>query len=73
MSHGTKILDISLLPMYPDCAGISAQEEGIMAKAATDKIPEKYYVLIECASEAEQVELLKKLIEEGVKCRALIS
>jgi ParB-like chromosome segregation protein Spo0J len=37
------------------------------------KIIEKYMVLIECADEQEQLDLLEKFHEEGLNCRALIS
>jgi hypothetical protein len=34
--------------------------------------PEKFFVLIECAGEAEQVALLKRFQEEGLRCQAKI-
>jgi hypothetical protein len=34
---------------------------------------DQYCVLVECASEKQQVELLEKLHGEGYKCKALIS
>jgi hypothetical protein len=43
--------------------------------AGTRKIqlPERFLILIECASEAEQVRLLSRFHSEGLRCRALIS
>ena len=39
----------------------------------TEIIPEQYMILIECDNEQKQTELLEKFIEQGLKCRALIS
>jgi hypothetical protein len=33
----------------------------------------QYYVLVECADEAAQLELLRRLLAEGLTCRALLS
>src|SRR5262249_44054240 len=33
---------------------------------------EKYYVLVECCGEAEQLSLLDRFLREGLTCRALI-
>jgi hypothetical protein len=38
-----------------------------------EAIPEQYLVLIECASEEEQVELLRRFRAEGLGCKALLS
>jgi hypothetical protein len=35
--------------------------------------PERFLVLIECDTEAQQVELLQRFGEEGLKCRAIVS
>jgi ParB-like chromosome segregation protein Spo0J len=34
---------------------------------------EQWHVLIECANEAQQAELLERLTEEGLKCKALVA
>jgi hypothetical protein len=34
--------------------------------------PERFLVLIECADEAQQVELLRRFNAEGLKCRAIV-
>ena len=40
---------------------------------ATDEVPpEKFFVLIECEDEAEQVALLERLQQEGLKCQAKV-
>jgi len=36
-------------------------------------LPEQYLVLVECASEKEQVALLERFQQEGLRCRALLS
>jgi hypothetical protein len=35
--------------------------------------PERFLVLIECADEAQQVELLQRFNGEGLRCRAIVS
>jgi hypothetical protein len=35
--------------------------------------PERFLVLIECADEAQQVELLQRFNVEGLRCRAIVS
>jgi hypothetical protein len=40
-------------------------------KKSRASIPEAFLVLVECASEAEQTELLERFTGEGLKCRAL--
>lgn len=42
-------------------------------KTKAPLIPEAYGIHIECESESQQLELLEKFDEEGLKCRALIS
>ena len=42
------------------------------ARKAKEPI-EQYLVLIECADEAEQIALLQRFQDEGLKCRALLS
>lgn len=41
--------------------------------AANQTMPQKWDILIECKSEAEQVNLLERLTEEGFSCKSLIS
>jgi hypothetical protein len=41
--------------------------------AAVPPPPPQFLVLIECADEAQQTELLERFHEEGLKCRALVS
>jgi hypothetical protein len=42
-------------------------------KPVEQSIPEQFLVLIECASEEEQVALLQRFQQEGLKCKALLS
>jgi hypothetical protein len=37
------------------------------------RLPEQFLILIDCASEAEQLRLLTRFQTEGLRCRALIS
>lgn len=36
-------------------------------------IPEQFLILVECADEAAQTELLQRFQDEGLKCKALVS
>ena len=58
-------------------ASLRKQDQDIREKLEramkTPTIPEQYLVLIECGSEAEQVELLGRFQTEGLKCKALLS
>jgi ParB-like chromosome segregation protein Spo0J len=38
-----------------------------------EPIPERYAVLVECEGETQQAELLERLTNEGLSCRALLS
>lgn len=42
-------------------------------RATQHSIEEKFVVLVECASEEQQLQLLERLSGEGYRCRALIS
>jgi len=43
------------------------------ADKETQELPEQFLVLVECGSEEEQVELLQRFQQEGLKCKALLS
>jgi len=49
-------------------AGRRTQKE--LDRAQEEAPPEKFFVLIECADEAEQLALLKRFQEEGLNCQA---
>jgi hypothetical protein len=38
-----------------------------------EELPEQFLILVECGSEDEQVELLRRFQDEGLKCKALLS
>jgi|SRR6516225_7491610 hypothetical protein len=40
---------------------------------ATKPLPEKFLIVIQCQNEKRQVELLQKLQDQGISCRALVS
>ena len=42
-------------------------------KDSSTEISSKYMIIVECADEQAQVEMLNRFSEEGIKCRALIS
>ncbi len=37
-----------------------------------ESAPEQFLVLIECENEAQQTELLRRFVQEGLKCKALL-
>jgi hypothetical protein len=43
------------------------------SRSARDNIPEQFLVLVECAGEREQAELLERFRGEGLRCKALLS
>jgi hypothetical protein len=43
------------------------------AKHREKPIPEQFLILVECADEPTQTELLQRFQEEGLKCKALVS
>jgi len=47
--------------------------EGKSEDYSDESIQEQYIILIECKDELEQTELLEKLYQEGINCRALLS
>jgi hypothetical protein len=42
-------------------------------RAEADPLPQQFLILIECADEREQTDLLRRFQEQGLKCRALLS
>jgi hypothetical protein len=55
-----------------DAVRDALEEAGAPARKGKE-IPEQYLVLVECESEAHQVELLERFRQEGLSCRALLS
>ncbi len=48
-------------------------QEDLEQKVKDDEtLPNQFLVLIECASEEEQTNLLRRFMEEGLNCRALV-
>ena len=57
-----------------DAVREALEEAGAAAPAGKGReIPEQFLVLVECESEDQQVELLERFRQEGLKCRALLS
>jgi len=57
-------------------AARDALEHGPAAAAGSGKeetTPERFLVLIECEDETQQVELLRRFHDEGLRCKALVS
>ena len=51
----------------------SARTKRAFAHDDKAELPEQYYVLVECADEEQQRELLVRFQEEGLKCQAKMS
>lgn len=56
-----------------DLASMGLDAGADVGNADEDSIPSQFAIMVECASEQEQSELLDRLTAEGVKCKALIS
>jgi hypothetical protein len=57
-------------------AGIAAADQDVQERLKANReespsLPEQFLVLLECASEEEQVALLERFSAEGLRCRAL--
>jgi hypothetical protein len=67
-----------LAALWQNIARSGASVEGDLRTAErADKegkeLPEQYLILIECADEQEQTDLLGRFKDEGLKCKALLS
>lgn len=51
--------------------GLDTEEEA-GEPVPTQELPDRYAIIIECATEDQQLELLKSFEQEGLNCRALI-
>jgi len=56
-----------------DAATRSALSGAGRGDRSEQDIPEQFLILVECADEQQQTELLARFAEEGLKCRALVS
>jgi hypothetical protein len=56
-------------------ANAEVEEALAAARSSRDEksIPEQFLILVECADEQTQVELLQRFQDEGLKCKALVS
>jgi hypothetical protein len=57
-------------------ANTAVEEALAAARTPRDRsasIPEQFLVLVECADESTQIELLERFQSEGLKCKALVS
>jgi hypothetical protein len=43
------------------------------SRERSEDIPEQFLILVECADEQKQMELLERFQQEGLKCKALVS
>lgn len=74
--HDVNVGDVALQAMLAQMA----EEAGIVAAGATgpggagvDNIPSQWAIMVECADEIEQTDLLLRFEAEGLTCKALIS
>lgn len=62
----------ALLAELAEDAGL--YQNGVNEQAAdVDIVPEQWAIMVQCASEIEQAQLLQRFSDEGIKCHALIS
>jgi len=57
----------------PSGASLAHPDETGPAPDETEKLVERYQILVTCRSEQEQAELLERFTAEGLTCRSLIS
>jgi hypothetical protein len=63
----------SMLAELARSNGLYINEDSPAAEDETDRLRERYQVLIDCRNEEEQAVLLTRLDQEGYRCRALIA
>jgi hypothetical protein len=51
----------------------SERTKRALVRDDAEELPEQFYVLVECADEEQQRELLKRFHDEGLKCQAKMS
>ncbi len=66
-------VDLGAYFFADELAELAMLAEPEAGEAQIDTVPEQWMVLIECTTEAQQVELLERLAQEGYTCRALTS
>jgi hypothetical protein len=54
-------------------AANAAVQQTLASRTKEARIPEQFLILVECADEATQRELLERFQAEGLKCKALMS
>jgi hypothetical protein len=69
----TPAVDPELKAMWEEAArqGLEKLQRERMPIAQT--VPEQYMVLVMCADEKQQLELLERFAKEGLPCKALLS
>jgi hypothetical protein len=79
--YSVEVLDTLRVTVEADSAAVKSLLEAIAAAnqrtkrdlqalADRDETPEQFFVLIECADEAQQRDLLERFMNEGLKCQA---
>lgn len=65
--------DVELTGFSMEDLGLEGDPEPSTQPAERDQVQENFMVVIECETEEEQLSLLEKFQEDGLKCKALIS
>ncbi len=55
-----------------EAAVVAGLDKARRGKETPDGLPEQFLVLVECANEAEQTDLLRQFQEMGLRCKALL-
>lgn len=63
---------VASLFLVDELAGILKRADADGHNAGADALPQQFMILVECADEAQQTELLTRYTAEGLTCRALI-
>lgn len=67
----TETESAALRELWSNLAESSARAREVLDKS--EQVKEQYWIMVECADEAEQTELLGRFLEEGLSCRALLA
>jgi hypothetical protein len=73
LRQSTPKVQPELAALWEDAARRSLEAAEGFCKPIAQVVPQQYMVLVLCADEKQQVELLERFQSEGLACKALLS
>lgn len=70
--QGGDLMLYGFTPQQASVVGVDWDRTGARSAAQQEEFPEQYGIIIECESEVAQTEVLERLMNEGLRCRALV-